>query len=182
MANEASVVIVARMRDEASAKLKGMGSQLQATQQQTFQFNLMMTTLGSTMSAMGGLLGQMDSPLAKTAQKFLMIGAAAMLTISSVTQLIAILPGLIRWLRNLAIAQAFVQALSGIGIGTVIAGRAGAGAAAVGIHAATGGFSRGGAGTTNVTITGPVMGNEQEARQFAHAIQRFMREDARVGR
>lgn len=182
--NEAAVTIVTRMRDEASQKMKGMGQTMQNTQQQAFQFNLMLTTLGSAMSALGGLLGQIDSPLAKQAQKWFAIGAAVFLSISAISQVINIMKPLIATLRQLAVVQAIVQALSGpggwltLGVGLALAG--GATAAIVGM---TGGFSRGGGGTTNVNInTAAVMGNEQQARELARSIQRFNREDARIGR
>ena len=184
MADEAAVTIVMRMRDEASAKLKTVGTTMQNTTAQAFQFQLMMTTVGSALGAVAGLLNQLDSPMAKSAAKFFAIGSAALLMGSAIWQLRAPLVALIGWFRGLAIAKAFVLALSGVGIPMLLAGLAIGGAAAVGITAATGGFGGGGgAGTTNVTIqTAAVMGNEQQARQLAKSLQRFSREDTRVGR
>lgn len=185
MANEAAVTMVMRMRDEASPKLKNVGKTMEQTQVQSLQFGLALTTLGSAMSALGGLLGQIDNPMAKMGQQFLMIGSAAILSISAIAQLIPLLGGLTKALRSAAIAQAFLAAVSGVGIPALLAGLAIGAGAAVAITAATGGFSGGGGGAGNVThvnINGPVMGNEQEARQFARKIQSFNREDARIGR
>ena len=91
--------------------------------------------------------------------------------------------GLIMWLRNLAIAQALVQALSGPkGWITLGAGLAIAGAATAGIYAATGGFSKGGGGGTTVNINGPVMGNPQQAKELARLVKQNIDEDTRLGR
>jgi hypothetical protein len=189
MANEAAVTMVMRMRDEASPKLKNVGQTMEQTQVKSLQFGLALTTLGSAMGALGGLMGQIDHPMAKMLQNFLMLGSAAILSISAIGQLIPVLKGLTGVTRALAVAKAFLLGLSGpAGWAMLGAGLALGAGAAVAVTAATGGFS-GGAGTpagqgnvTHVNINGPVMGNEQEARQFARKIQSFNREDSRVGR
>jgi hypothetical protein len=113
MANEAAVTMVMRMRDEASPKLKNVGKTMEQTQVQSLQFGLALTTLGSAMGALGGLMGQIDHPMAKMLQNFLMLGSAAILSISAIGQLIPVIKSLTGVTRALAIAKAFLLGLSG---------------------------------------------------------------------
>ncbi len=182
MADEAAITTVIRMRDEASAQLKGFGQNIQQQEIQALQFNVALISVGSALSAMGGLMNQIESPMAKMGAKFLMTAGAVFTTTSAIIQMMPAIRGLIGWLRNLAIAQALVQALSGpAGWVTLGAGLAIAGAATAGIYAATGGFNKGGGGTT-VNINGPVMGNPQQAKQLARQIGTNLSEDTRLGR
>lgn len=179
---EAAVNVVLRMRDEASDDLMQMGSTMAQTEIQAFQLNLALTSVGAAMSAVGSLVSQVENPMAKMAGTFLITAGAMMTTLSAIIQMIPYIRSLITWLRKLAIAQALVQALAGPkGWITLGAGLAIAGAATAGIYAATGGFSRGGGGTT-VNINGPVMGNAQQAKQLARQIGTNLDEDKRLGR
>ena len=84
-------------------------------------------------------------------------------------------------LRSLAIAQAIVAALQGpVGWARVGIGLGVAAAATAGIIAATGGFGGGGQ-TININAQA-FTGSDAEARKFAAKIQRFSRQEQRVGR
>ena len=170
MGDEAAITTVIRMRDEASAELQNFGQNVQQQEMQALQFNVALIAVGSALSAMGSLLNQIDNPMAKMGAQFMMTAGAVFTTTSAIIQMMPAIRGLIQWLRNLAIAQALVQALSGPkGWITLGAGLAIAGAATAGIYAATGGFNKGGGGTT-VNINGPVMGNPQQAKELARLI------------
>lgn len=145
MANEAGVTVVLRMRDEASAQMEHFGDTTQQAQIASLQMNMALTAMGSAFTAVGSLVGQLDNPVADMAANFLMTAGAIMTTTSAVIMMLPYLRQLTAQLRNVAIAQAVVRALSGpvgwIGLGLA----AGAG---VGIALAT----RGGGGASQVTV------------------------------
>ena len=181
MANEAATTIVLRMQDEASTQMQQFGLSTQQAEIQSIQLNAALTAMGSALTAVGSLLGQLDNPLAKTASTFLMTGGAILSTVAALGTMLPYIKNLITTLRTLAIAQTIIAALSGpvgwtrIGIGLGIAG-----VATAGIIAMTGGF--GGGGTTVNISTPAFMGSDADARKFASKVQRFSREDARLGR
>lgn len=146
MANEAGVTMVLRMRDEASGQMEHFGDTTQQTQIEALQMNVALTAMGSAFTAVGSLIGQLDNPVAEMASNFLMVGGAIMTTTSAVIMMLPYLRQLVAQLRNVAIAQAIVRALSGpvgwIGLG-IAAGAAG------GIAIATRG---GGGGASQVTV------------------------------
>lgn len=210
MADEVSTVMVLRMRDEASREMnsfaqttgqatvatgalsetsKDASSQLVnltgTTDQATLSslnFQMTLTAVGSALTAVGALVGQLESPTAKMAATWLMTGGAMMTTVSAIISMMPHIRNLITSLRALAITQAIVKALSGpvgwaqLGIGLAIAG-----AATAGIIAMTGGF---GGRTTTVNIQGGplVVENDAQMRRFASAITEAQRRDERVGR
>ena len=112
---EAEVAIVARMRDEATPKLKQMGQQVQQTQMSADNLKMTLTATGAAMSAVGALIARMDSPMAKAASNFFIIGGAILTTTSAIMQMLPMLTQLIASLRSLAIVQAVLQAFSGPG-------------------------------------------------------------------
>lgn len=183
MADEVSTVIVLRMRDEASANMKKFKDEVQRGQEASMAFNMTLTAVGSSLTAIGALVNQIDNPTAKLAATFLMTGGAIMTTVSAILMMIPTIRALVTWLRTLAITQALVKALSGpggwaqLGIGLAIAG-----AATAGIIAMTGGF--GGGRTTIVNIQGGplIMENDAQMRRFASTITDAQRRDERVGR
>jgi len=182
MANEAATTIVLRMRDEASDQMATFGQTTQQAEIASLQFNAALTAVGGALTAVGSLLGQLDSPLAKTASTFLTTGGAILMTVAAISTMLPYIRNLITSLRSLAIVQTIVAALSGpigwakIGIGLGIAG-----AATAGIIAMTGGF--GGGRNEAVTIqTSAFMGSDADARKFAAKVQRFNRENERLGR
>jgi len=185
MANEAAVTIVARMRDEASAKMQNLGKTTAKTNITMAETQMTLTAVGSALVGVGALLGKMDNPLAKTASTFLLTAGAIGATAGAIMNMIPYIGKLITWLRSLAIAQTLVAALSGpagwarIGIGLGIAA-----AGTAGIVAATGGFGGRGGGTTQVVNINSqaFTGNDAEARKFASKVQRYSREETRLGR
>lgn len=182
MANEAAVTVILRMHDEASVEMQNFGQATQQAQIEAIQFNAAMTAMGSAMTAVGALLGKVDDPMAKMASNFLMTAGAVLTTTSAIIQMLPYIRQMVRALRNWAVAQAILQALSGpggwatLGIGLGIA----AGAAA-GVYALSGGFGGGGGTTVNVT-TDAFMGSSSDARRFAEKTQRYSRENTRLGR
>lgn len=180
MANEAVTTIVLRMQDEASTSMNEFGQTTQQATLESLQLNTALTAVGGALTAIGSLLGQLDNPLAKTASTFLVTAGAIFTTVAAIGTMLPYIRNLITTLRTLAITQTIVAALTGpvgwarIGIGLGVAA-----VATAGIVAATGGFQRG--TTVNVT-TAAFMGSEADARKFAGKVQRFSRENERIGR
>ena len=181
MADEAAVNLIMRMRDEASDDIANLGTNMAQTEMQAFQFNLALTSIGASLSAVGSLVNQLDNPVAKMGATFLMTAGAMMTTVSAIIQMMPYLRGLVTMLRSVAVAQAIVAALTGpvgwarIGIGLGVAA-----AATAGIVAMTGGFSRGG---STVNINNPVlMGDAATAKQLSRMVKRNIDEDSRLGR
>lgn len=181
MAQEAATTLVLRMRDEASAGMETFGKTTQQAEIQSLQLNAALTAMGGALTAIGSLLGQLDNPLAKTASTFLVTGGAILMTAAAIGTMLPFLRTMIATLRTLAIVQTIVAALTGpvgwarIGIGLGVAA-----AATAGIVAATGGF--GGGGTTVNINTAAFMGSDADARKFSEKVQRFNRENERLGR
>jgi len=146
MANEAAVTVVLRMQDEASTQMENFGKTTQQATIESLQMNVALTAMGSAFTAVGSLVSQLDNPVAEMAGNFLMTAGAIMTTVSAVIMMLPYLRQLVAHLRNVAISQAIVRALSGpagwIGLGIA----AGAG---VGIAVATMG---GGGGPSQVTV------------------------------
>lgn len=178
---DAATTLVLRMQDEASAEMNQFGQTTQQATIQSIQMNAALTAMGSALTGVGSLLGQVDTPAAKLASTFLTTGGAMLSTTSAIIQMIPYIKQMITWLRSLAVTQAIVKALSGpAGWATLGIGLAVAGAATAGIVAATGGF--GGGGTTVNVNSQAFAGNTAEARKFATKINRFGREESRIGR
>lgn len=179
---DVATTLVLRMHDDASAQMQNFGDTTQQAQIEAIQFNAALTAMGSAMTAVGSLIGQIDSPLAKMASTFLITTGAILTTISAIIQVGPYLGQLIGWLRNLAIVQTVLAALSGptgwariaLGLGIAAAGTA----AIVGL---SGGFSRGGGTTVNVNSQA-FAGNEAEARKFGSRISRFGEQENTIGR
>lgn len=166
MANEAGVTVVLRMRDEASAQMEHFGETTQQAQIESLQMGVALTAMGGAFTAVGSLIGQLDSPVAKMASNFLMVGGAIMTTTSAVIMMLPYLRQLVAQLRNVAIAQAIVRALSGpagwIGLG-IAAGAAG------GIAIATRG---GGGGASQVTVNNNIQGTVITERELGDITRR----------
>lgn len=186
MAQEVGVTMALRMRDEASASMQQFGDATQAAQIEALQMNVALTAMGGALSAVGSLIGQLDSPMAKMASTFLLTAGAMLTTTSAIIMMVPEIRKLITWLRNLAIAQVLVRALAGpagwvtLGVGLAIAG-----AATAGIIGLTGGFGGGGGGGRGMTVNinaEAFTGSDADARKFASKVQRFTREDTRIGR
>lgn len=185
MADEIATVMALRMRDEASAKMKAFSATTQDAARSSLDFKMTLTAVGGALTAVGALVNQIDNPTAKLAATFLMTGGAIMTTTSAILQMIPMIRNLINWLRTLAITQAIVKALMGpVGWAQLGIGLAVAGAATAGIMAATGGFSGGGGGTTQVNIQGGplIMENDADMRKFGAAINESQRRETQVGR
>ncbi len=184
MAEEAAVNVVMRMRDETSADLANVGATMGQTEMQALQLNVALTAMGSALTAVGSLVGQLENPTAKMAATFLMTAGAMLSTVAAIGAMIGPVRMLIQQLRNLAIAQAIVQALTGpVGWAKIGIGLAVAGVATAGIVGLTGGFGGGGGGTTNVNINaGVLMADRTQAKELSRMVKRNIDEDSRLGR
>ena len=139
--NEAAVTLVMRMRDEASAGLANFGQTASQSTVATStmktslnsatgemdkfgktaesarlpasRFRYETIALGAAMSSVGGLIGKINSPAAKMVGNFLQISGAILLTVSSIAHVLPYLSSLVNSLRNVAIMQSIVKALSG---------------------------------------------------------------------
>ena len=201
--SEAIVTIVMRMRDEASAQIKAVTQKIIEHRQQLRELATGAAYVGVTFVAMGAALKQINSPLAQTAGGILTIVGGILSFVGTSVYFIMAVGKIINVLRSLAVVQAIVKALTGpvgwaqLGIGLGVAAVATAGIYAMtrsqgGSDTTGGGIAFTGKnmprltankGTTNVTVqTAAVMGNQQQARQLARDIQKYNREDQRLGR
>ena len=187
MGDEASITIVTRARDEASADIERITSSIDRQAMSALQLQMALTATGGALAAIGGLMGRMESPAAKMASTFLMTAGAIASTTAAIMAALPMIRTLITSLRALAITQAIVAALSGpVGWATIGIGLGVAAAASAGIYATTGGFSGGGRSSgaaQTVNFTPPVMmGSDADARRFSRRMQTIQREDTRLGR
>jgi hypothetical protein len=158
MAQEAAVTVVMRMRDEASQGMQNFGANTQQAQIESLQLNSALTAMGSALTGVGSLLNQLDSPMAKVAATTITTAGAILATSSAIIQAIPYIKQMTASLRNMAIAQALVRALSGpAGWLTLGAGLAIGGAAAYGISRATQAAPRSTGTTVNNYIQGDVV-------------------------
>lgn len=163
--DEASILIIARMRDEASAEMSGLGTTTRRTQSDMQTFRMTMLTVGSALTSVGALIGRIDSPQAKMASNFFLIAGAVAHTASALTRIIPTITKLTASLRSLALIQSIVSALSGPAGWALL----GAGVIAGGIGTAAIMRSSGSSATTNVTnynIGGSIV-TEREVGQLS---------------
>ncbi len=182
--SEAIVTIVMKMRDEASKQLSAFGNNVVKNRQALRELATGATTVGVSFIALGAALKGINNPMAQTASNLLLIVGGVLSFIGTAGSFISAIGKIINSLKSLAIVQTIVKALSGpVGWAQIGIGLAVAGAATAGIYAMTRSSGGGGSGGGNVTInTAAVMGNQQQARQLSRDIQRYNREDARLGR
>ncbi len=67
----ADLLIVARMRDEASQQMERLGDTVSRTEFEALQAQAAFTAFGSALTAVGSLLNQIDDPAAKMAANFI---------------------------------------------------------------------------------------------------------------
>jgi hypothetical protein len=197
MANEAAVVIIAKWKDEASAGLASLGNTANETAVKTAavgsglktaatnvkqfgdrtdqarlpasRFRYETIALGAALNAVGNLIGRIDSPAAKMISNFLDITGTVMLTVSSITHLLPYLSSLANSLREVAIVQTVLKALSGpagwisLGIGAVVGG-----AAAYGIATVTSSNNKG----SNLTVNNYIAGSVRTDKEIADITRR----------
>lgn len=169
MAQEAAVTVVMRMRDEASQGMQTFGKNTQQAQIESIQLNSALTAMGSALTGVGSLLNQLDSPMAKVAATTITTAGAILSTASAITQALPYIKQLTSSLRNLAVAQAIVKALSGpAGWLTLGAGLAVGGAAAYGITRTMQPAAR----PTGVTVNNYVQGSVVTERQLNNTTRR----------
>lgn len=184
MADEASITIVARMRDEASQKMKVMGQNVQATAFNMQAFQQTLTATGGALTAVGSLINMVGGEAGKTAAIFVTTAGAILSTTGAIIAALPMIRSMITTLRGLAVVQAIVAALSGpVGWGKLAIGLGLAAGATAGILA----LSR--AGQTQQTGTQVVQfnsqaftGSQSDARKFSRQMQTISREDTRLGR
>lgn len=184
MADEASITIVARMRDEASQKMKVMGQNVQQTSFSMQQFQTTLTATGSALTAMGSLMNMVGGEAGKTAAIFITTAGAILSTTGAIIAALPMIRSLITTLRSLAIVQALVAALSGpVGWGKLAIGLGLAAGATAGIVA----LSRAGrtepSGTQVVNFNSQAFaGSQSDARKFSRQMQTIQRQETRIGR
>lgn len=181
MADEASLTIVARMRDEASDKMKAMNTNVEQVAFSQQQLQQTLTATGGALTAVGSLMNMVGGEAGKTAAIFLTTAGAIMSTVGAIMAALPMIRGLITTLRSLAIVQTIVAALSGpVGWGKIAIGLGIAAAATAGVVAMA---NRGGGTSTEVNINSQAfVGNQTEARKFGRDIQTINREERRLGR
>lgn len=181
--SEAIVTIVMKMRDEASKELQKFGQNVVKNRQALRELATGATTVGVSFIALGSVLKNINNPLAQTVGGVLNLVGGVLAFIGTAGMFISAIGKIVNAMKSLAIIQTIVKALSGpVGWAQIGIGLAVAGAATAGIYAMTR-SSSGAAPQGGVTInTTAVMGNQQQARQLARDIQRYNREDARLGR
>jgi hypothetical protein len=124
--------------------------------------------LGTALSSVGGLIGKIDSPAAKMISNFLQIAGTVMITVSSIAHLLPYLSSLTTSLRNVAIMQGVVKALSGpAGWLTLGAGLAVGAGTAYGISAMTSKPT-----SSGVTINNYVQGSVVTQNQISEMTRR----------
>lgn len=165
---DASVVLTMRMKDEASEGIKNFGRTAESARIPATRFRYEMIAMGAALSSIGALISRIDSPATKMIANFLQITGAVMLTISSIAQMLPYLSSLVASLRNVAIMQSIVKALSGpagwITLGLGLTAGAGAGYA---INAATSRTTPSG-----VVVNNYVQGSVVTERQIAETTRR----------
>ncbi len=185
MLTEAIIAIVAKMRDEASPKMKNLGETTKTTNTNLKDLKLGLVAVGSAFTSVGSLINRIDNPTAKLAADFLLTAGAIASTAGAIITMIPVIKSLITWLRSLALVQTLVKALSGpagwaqLAIGLGVAGAAFAGTTA--LMNSAGGGGAGGAQVVNIN-TPAFMGNDSDARKFSRKMQTISREDTRLGR
>ena len=200
MADEASITIVARMRDEASDKMKVMGQNVQATAFNMQQFQQTLTATGGALTAVGSLMNQLGGEAGKTAAIFVTSAGAIMSTTGAIIAALPMIRSMITTLRGLAIVQALVAALAGpigwgklaIGLGLAAGATAGiialskAGSsetpANIAVATKTAPSSSGGATQTVNFNSQAFTGSQADARKFSRQMQTISREETRLGR
>lgn len=180
--SEAVVTIVMKMRDEATKQLSNFGNNLAKNRAALRELAMGATTVGVAFIGLGSVLKNMNNPLAQTVGGILTLVGGTLAFIGTAGMFISAIGKIVNALRSLAIVSTVTKALMGpvgwaqIGIGLGVAA-----AATAGIYALTRGGGGGGGGGVTIN-TAAVMGNQQQARQLARDIQRYNREDARLGR
>ena len=185
MADEASITIVARMRDEASAKMKVMGQNVQATAFNMQAFQQTLTATGGALTAVGSLINMVGGEAGKTAAIFVTTAGAILSTTGAMIAAMPMIRSMITSLRGLAVVQAIVAALSGpVGWGKLAIGLGLAAGATAGILALSNRASQSSTGGVQVVQfqSQAFTGSQQDARKFSRQMQTISREDTRLGR
>lgn len=185
MPDEASITIVARMRDEASDKMKVMGQNVQATAFNMQAFQQTLTATGGALTAVGSLINMVGGEAGKTAAIFVTTAGAILSTTGAIIAALPMIRSMITTLRSLAIVQAIVAALSGpIGWGRLAIGLGLAAGATAGILALSNRASQ--PATDGVQVvqfnSQAFTGSQSDARRFSRQMQTISREDTRLGR
>ena len=169
-----------RARDEASAKIKALGTTVQATGGQFRQAIPSLATFGASMASLLITTGALNSETGKYVTLAFSIGAAAASAIPSIILLVNLFKQLALAQRAAAIAQAVLLGLSGIGLPLIAAG-VGAGLLVAGGIAAANRASQGGQRPTPPSITIINQGVGNMSVEDAERIQRSIREQERFG-
>ena len=124
----ADLLIVARMRDEASQSMEQLGDTVSRTEFNALQAQTAFIAFGSALTAVGSLLNQVNDPAAKAAGNFITIAGAVFATIGAIGSAIPVVRSLINTLKGLVTVETLLVALTGpVGLATI--------AAAVGVTA-----------------------------------------------
>jgi hypothetical protein len=139
--NEAVITMVAKYRDEAAAGLtslgqnisnvtsktvqagagaksaggdfNGLGANIEKAREPATRFRYETIALGAALSSVGSLINHIDSPATKMISNFMEIAGSTILTVSSIAHLLPYLNSLVGSLKNVALWQTIVKALSG---------------------------------------------------------------------
>lgn len=118
----ADLLIVARMRDEASQQMERLGDTVSRTEFEALQAQAAFTAMGSALTAVGSLLNQIDDPAAKMAANFISIGGAILATAGAIGIAIPQVLKLVTALKGLVTIQTLLVALTGpLGLAVIAA-------------------------------------------------------------
>lgn len=172
MANEAIVTIVAKMRDEASPKMKDLAKNTKDTETNAVSTRIALVAMGSAVSMVGSLIGRIDDPMAKLVSDILMFSGAILSSVAAIVHMIPFIKSMIDQLRNLAVAQAIVKAFQGPGgwAALAIGAGVGAGAAAL-INRATSGGGNEGTLVNKIYLDGNQIGESSRRYSLGKADQ-----------
>jgi len=157
MADEAVVTMVARMRDEgASAGLRSMGNTVASETMRLNDFRMTLVATGSALTAIGSLANRSNNEFLKQASTWLMVAGAMSTTTGAILHMIPMVTRLTASLRQMAVVQAILKALSGpagwvtLGVGAAV------GVGAVAAINASNRSDRAG-GVVNINVQGSVI-------------------------
>ncbi len=194
---QASVAIVMRGRDEASPAIRQVGQAAQTTGQQFAQTGAQavsmgsqvrtalpsLATLGSSMASLLITTGALNSETGRFVTIGLSIASAAASAGPAILLLVNAFRSLAIAQRAVAVTQAVLLGLSGVGLPLVAAGLAAGAAVAGGIVLLNraGASGRQQPGSVTIINNGPVLGNDRDVRTLADQVGLVIAENQRLG-
>lgn len=179
MANEASVLVVMRARDEASTKLKTLGNTAQQTGEQFRTALPALATLGSSLASLLITTGALNSETGRYVTTGLALTSAAASAVPAIAALVRIFQSLNIAMRAQVVLQSILRGLMGpVGIATVVAALGVGTAAYVATRQLTG-AATGQPMVVNIDQRGMTVDNGARAAEVARQTNRAVTEAQR---